>query len=578
MIAQLHICHQDAGANRPALPRRRRARRAAGRVARRVAGPALLVAGAALAAGCGAGAIREQFRPASPRDAYAGGLRSAGLDQTALGRDWAAAGERALAAPADAAVPLREQGAFVAGEATAAAWRLQPRRGQRVTLRSRPRPTRGRGSSTSCSCSPAATARARASCARATGSGRATRSTPTAGRPLRLPPPARAAARRALDRHDRGRAVARLPGAGPRTGAVQSFWGADRDGGARAHQGIDIFAPRGTPALAASRRRGALGGREPPRRQRGLPRRPRARALAVLRAPRPAGRDHRAARAGGRHGGVRRQHRERAGHGAAPALRHLPRGRGRGGPVSLRRPARGPAGGGGGARRRARRAAGARDGRPDRAPRRPSARAAAVADLPRTTLGTVDAAVDGALRLDFPTGGRATWPPGRSSRPTGPSGASGWPPAGPSAPARRPTRRRSPRATGARGRCTGASAPTGWSRSTAGRAGGGAGRRHRLATVWNAPAGRPLRRWSSALGARNNPRLAPVGRHARRIAAVRAHSVVPLLRIPWPASPPTSSSPYPPSCVRRSCRRPSATGSCTTPRAGYARERSTAGA
>jgi hypothetical protein len=33
---------------------------------------------------------------------------------------------------------------------------------------------------------------------------------------------------------------------------VQSFWGADRDGGARAHQGIDIFAPRGTPALAAT--------------------------------------------------------------------------------------------------------------------------------------------------------------------------------------------------------------------------------------------------------------------------------------------------------------------------------------
>lgn len=33
--------------------------------------------------------------------------------------------------------------------------------------------------------------------------------------------------------------------------AVQSFFGVDRDGGARQHEGIDIFAPRGTPVIAA---------------------------------------------------------------------------------------------------------------------------------------------------------------------------------------------------------------------------------------------------------------------------------------------------------------------------------------
>jgi murein DD-endopeptidase MepM/ murein hydrolase activator NlpD len=34
--------------------------------------------------------------------------------------------------------------------------------------------------------------------------------------------------------------------------AVGSFWGAERDGGARRHEGLDIFAPRGTPAVAAA--------------------------------------------------------------------------------------------------------------------------------------------------------------------------------------------------------------------------------------------------------------------------------------------------------------------------------------
>jgi murein DD-endopeptidase MepM/ murein hydrolase activator NlpD len=33
---------------------------------------------------------------------------------------------------------------------------------------------------------------------------------------------------------------------------VGSFWGDDRDGGARSHEGIDVFAPMGTPVVAIS--------------------------------------------------------------------------------------------------------------------------------------------------------------------------------------------------------------------------------------------------------------------------------------------------------------------------------------
>ena len=42
-----------------------------------------------------------------------------------------------------------------------------------------------------------------------------------------------------------------FPVSGHGTGSIQSGFGASRDGGAREHHGVDIFAPRGTPVLAA---------------------------------------------------------------------------------------------------------------------------------------------------------------------------------------------------------------------------------------------------------------------------------------------------------------------------------------
>ncbi len=42
-----------------------------------------------------------------------------------------------------------------------------------------------------------------------------------------------------------------FPVAGKGNRDIQSFWGANRDGGARSHEGVDIFAARGTPVVAA---------------------------------------------------------------------------------------------------------------------------------------------------------------------------------------------------------------------------------------------------------------------------------------------------------------------------------------
>lgn len=43
-----------------------------------------------------------------------------------------------------------------------------------------------------------------------------------------------------------------FPVSGGNNKSIQSFWGVDRDGGARRHEGIDIFAKRNTPVLAVA--------------------------------------------------------------------------------------------------------------------------------------------------------------------------------------------------------------------------------------------------------------------------------------------------------------------------------------
>ena len=70
----------------------------------------------------------------TPRERYARRLRDAGLDSTALGRDWLAAGERALAAPRAVALPAVDSGTFDARGTPAVGLRFAARRGQRVVV------------------------------------------------------------------------------------------------------------------------------------------------------------------------------------------------------------------------------------------------------------------------------------------------------------------------------------------------------------------------------------------------------------------------------------------------------------
>ena len=74
------------------------------------------------------------MRPSSPYERYAESLRDAGLDQTALGRDWLAAGVNVLGKATPVELPLRETGYLPPGEPAARAWRFSLAEGRRLVI------------------------------------------------------------------------------------------------------------------------------------------------------------------------------------------------------------------------------------------------------------------------------------------------------------------------------------------------------------------------------------------------------------------------------------------------------------
>lgn len=197
---------------------------------------------------------------------YARALKDAGLQETVLGRDWLTAADSVLRAPLDITLPFREDGAFSRAEARAVGYRVSVPAGRSVTavVRVTGRPMQvfvdlfapradstqafthrgtARVDSTNASEVPDSVAAARTYTQTVTFEAREQTTLI-----LRLQPE--------LLRDGRYRVevttapILAFPVKGGSNRSVQSFFGADRDGGQRVHHGIDIFAPRGTPVVA----------------------------------------------------------------------------------------------------------------------------------------------------------------------------------------------------------------------------------------------------------------------------------------------------------------------------------------
>lgn len=197
--------------------------------------------------GCGPDLTPLGPAPA-PSVRYAESLREAGLDSTRLGRAWAEAEATALDTPVALDLPSGPALTAEAGAVAAAGWELDLRQGEVLAVE----------------VAPALADSARAfvdlfaadSTRERLGGWEVSRDTLRIERRAERDEAVVLLVRAELLAEGTVSVAVRtdpslaFPVAGVDQGAIRSRWGADRDGGARRHEGIDIFAERGTPVVA----------------------------------------------------------------------------------------------------------------------------------------------------------------------------------------------------------------------------------------------------------------------------------------------------------------------------------------
>ncbi len=192
---------------------------------------------------------RPALTEAPTHERYTAALSEFGLDKTALGQDWLREADAALAQPIDVALPFSETGYLAPNEPAAIGYRFELRRGRRFVIDvalETTEPTRlfidlfevveGREPRLVASTAPDERHL----------DYQARRDTIHV---LRVQPELLRGGRFTITQ--RSLASLGFPVDGLSTRAIQSVFGDPRDAGRRDHHGVDIFAPRGTPVLAA---------------------------------------------------------------------------------------------------------------------------------------------------------------------------------------------------------------------------------------------------------------------------------------------------------------------------------------
>jgi peptidoglycan LD-endopeptidase LytH len=193
------------------------------------------------------------FGKKSPHEVYGDKIKEAGLDQTAMGKQWFLAAEQALVNPLLINLPYKETGYFAAEQPKALGVRFHAKRGEKITVNLSKKPSTGFA--------------IYLDMWQPTASNNATK-------PKLLTSADTTAATLGYEVKQEGNYVVRLQPEllksgeytltitnGPSLGFpiaagvksnIGSFWGDNRDNGERKHEGIDIFAPKRSPLVAAA--------------------------------------------------------------------------------------------------------------------------------------------------------------------------------------------------------------------------------------------------------------------------------------------------------------------------------------
>lgn len=190
---------------------------------------------------------RGIFGKKTPHEKYTSSLQNAGLDDTQLGKQWLLAADKSLASPIRITVPYKETGYFEMNEPTAAGYLFDAKKGEQLTIAVNSNPANGfllfiELWEAKLNDKPGLLSSADSSNRiqyeiKKDGEyiiriqpellqGAAYTVTVSTGPSLAFP----------VNKKDNPRVI--------------SLWGADRDAGARRHEGIDIQAKKSTPAIA----------------------------------------------------------------------------------------------------------------------------------------------------------------------------------------------------------------------------------------------------------------------------------------------------------------------------------------
>ncbi|NEM98564.1 M23 family metallopeptidase [Pontibacter sp. BT327] len=194
--------------------------------------------------------LQTVFQKQTPYEAYAASLRNAKLLNTALGSKWLGASEEAMLQAQQIVLPYKETGFFAAESPRAAAYQLEAKQGEKLVINLQANTNEPTTLFVDLfSLTPDGTLKHLAFADTATNK-LVFEVEEDQTYLLRLQPELLRNVQYTLAITVQPTLAFPVPGRSSRN--ISSVWGDPRDAGSRRHEGVDIFAPRGTPVIASS--------------------------------------------------------------------------------------------------------------------------------------------------------------------------------------------------------------------------------------------------------------------------------------------------------------------------------------